>query len=402
MIVTSFKTIVTLLRYNRRKHVTIIWMEGAKNVIKLVNQLEYISQSTGIPVTIGESVSTSTLSLSRSDQNNTVVVQGTILDKSVLFMSYGGQRDLRPLGLYARVSQVNRDPLVFIFPQLSANERHEYLKNRMPFMTSDGEMFLPFMGTRLLPEAVNDSPGIAGNPLASAAQRLALTIVLAQLIFERHPEKAKVCPELAAFRTTDDRFLIKSGQCFASTIGKQVSINNRVTFSRAVKPLVAHGWLKSIGETKERVYTCELDSRRFFDQIAPFLVSPVQSVDLVQLAKASVESASKNFLYSGLTGLSKVTMISDNRKQQTVIMDRSRRQTLRTTVDADTDERKVACEVQVSKYQLSGFNTLFRLIANYPKNVLDPFHLYVLFRNDMDERTQGEAEELVDQIWNGA
>lgn len=127
-------------------------------------------------------------------------------------------------------------------------------------------------------------------------------------------------------------------------------------------------------------------------------MSPVQSVDLVQLAKASVESASKNFLYSGLTGLSKVTMISDNRKQQTVIMDRSRRQTLRTTVDADTDERKVACEVQVSKYQLSGFNTLFRLIANYPKNVLDPFHLYVLFRNDMDERTQGEAEELVDQI----
>ena len=69
--------------------------------------------------------------------------------------------------------------------------------------------------------------------------------------------------ELAAFRTTDDRFLIKSGQCFASTIGKQVSMINRSTLSRAVKPLAAHGWLKSIGETKERVYTCELDSRRF-------------------------------------------------------------------------------------------------------------------------------------------
>ena len=62
-------------------------MEGAKNVIKLVNQLEHISQRTGIPVTIGESVSTSTLSLSRSDQNNTVVVQGTILDLSLIHLS---------------------------------------------------------------------------------------------------------------------------------------------------------------------------------------------------------------------------------------------------------------------------------------------------------------------------
>lgn len=368
---------------------------------RIISQLHQISQGTGIPIVVGEAVRPATVAMGPSDQKNTLLVQGTILDQAVLFLVYNGQRALRPVVLFPQIKQSTNTPIVLLATQLSTVERREYLRHLLPFMTSDGEMFLPFMGTRLLPGLVTEQQVLPPDKLAPAEQRLALTLVMAQLIFERSPDHAQTRPEFAAFSTVNDRFLIKSGQRFADTIGKQVNINNRVTFNRAAKQLVARGWLKALGETKDRVYACQFNSRRLFEQIAPFLTSPVQNANRVQFAEFPTSTIAADFLYSGVSALSKVTMISDNQALPIIIIDRTQRQKVLSAGQSQLGAAS-GCEVQVSKYQLAGFNRLFKQIQDYPENVLDPFHLYALYQDDRDERTQGEVAELVDQIWNGA
>nr|WP_231103722.1 hypothetical protein [Lactiplantibacillus pentosus] len=121
---------------------------------RIISQLHQISQGTGIPIAVGEAVAPSTVAMGPSDQKNTLLVQGTILDQAVLFLVYNGQRALRPVALFSRIKQSTTTPIVLLATQLSMAERREYLQNLLPFMTSDGEMFLPFMGTRLLPGLV--------------------------------------------------------------------------------------------------------------------------------------------------------------------------------------------------------------------------------------------------------
>ncbi|USJ86675.1 hypothetical protein [Lactiplantibacillus pentosus] len=325
---------------------------------RIISQLHQISQGTGIPIAVGEAVESSTVAMGPSDQKNTLLVQGTILDQAVLFLVYNGQHALRPVVLFPQIKQSTNTPIVLLATQLSTVERREYLRHLLPFMTSDGEMFLPFMGTRLLPGLVTEQQMLPPDKLAPAEQRLALTLVMAQLIFEHSPDHAQTRPELAAFSTANDRFLIKSGQRFADTMGKQVNINNRVTFNRAAKQLVARGWLKALGETKDRVYACQFNSRRLFEQIAPFLTSPVQNANRVQFAEFPTSTIAADFLYSGVSALSKVTMISDNQALPTI-----KRQKVLSAGQSQLGAAS-GCEVQVSKYQLGGFNQLLPFMTS--------------------------------------
>ncbi|WP_125763986.1 hypothetical protein [Levilactobacillus mulengensis] len=366
----------------------------------LNEQIMRISQEIGVSMAAGEEISSANLPLNRSDQKNTRAALGEVLDQLVFFVAYDGDRVLRPLAFMSRLKQMNPNrPVILCIAQLSTRERRTYLQNAIPFITADGETFLPFLGLRLHPRLAVSSGKIPDEKFASAEQRLALTVLFAQLVLERRQD-AENLSEMVPFKHDGDLFLMTGGQRFVSAIGERVGIKNRVTFNRAASQLVKRGLLKFSGETKNRVYSCRFNSRSFFNNIKQFLISPIQNSGSVRLNFYPEEVSEIDALYTGITGLAKVTMIGDDTKLKTLVVSRSERNLLDCWADKVSPSVTPVCVLQISRYDLNGFNWLFRLGADYPKDVVDPIHLFTMFRNDSDERTQGEAAELVDQIWS--
>lgn len=372
----------------------------------LDRQIERINRGTGIPVTLEKKIPASTMTvLNRSDQRNTEFILGRIFDKRVLYVSYFGNNELRLLAIIERLrrSQMfSLDAIVVVATQLSAKERKLYLTNAIPFMTTNGEMFLPFIGTRLLPGLVPSMDSSVHEMFSPVEQRLALAILIAQIAFERHIFEFTV-REMAPFYVEDGLFCISGGRRFITTIGQQISIKNRATFARATTQLVERGILRYDGETKNRVYSCPYDSRSFFKRIDQFLTSPIQTSGELRLDLDPLEISFLKPLYSGLSGLSKVTMIADEDSLKSFVINRSERKVMDYRVGDEIDENPEAdYRLQVSKYDLKGFNELVRLVVkDYPQTVVDPFHLYTMLKEDRDERVQGEVEDLIDQVWNG-
>lgn len=369
----------------------------------LDKQIERIRQGTGLPITVAKEVPTSSLTLSRSDQRNTEAALCEIFDKRILLISYDGSIEFRPLAIVRMIkksSAIELDSIVVLRPQLSVRERKAYLSNAVPFITSDGEMFLPFMGTRLQPGIVSTSGKSLHETFSPLEQRLALAILFAQLIFERRGRTSGL-PEMKPFYVDHDLFCMFGGQRFMTTIGKKVGITNRTTFARATTQLVERGLLKFKGETKDRIYSCQLNSRKFFRAIEPYLATPIQASGGVLVDFDPMNLPLVKPLYNELTGLAKVTMVSSESGIESLVVNRAGRQALDYLMDNVDENSEPVCKLQVSKYDLVGFNELVRQIIDYPEDVVDPVHLYTLFKDVPDERVQGEAEELVDRLWNG-
>ena len=368
---------------------------------KIVRQIKQISQSNGIPMSISKIIEHEDMGLNRSDQHNTSIAYGDILGKSVVFFSYEGNLTTRALIINSKIEKIiNDEPIVFVVTQLSANDRRKCLEYGLSFITSDGEMFLPFIGTRLFPRSVRNNEFIIKSFFSPAEQRLALSIVIVQLIFERKKD-VKSIPELRSFSIDGDRFIIVGGQRFIGGIGEKISIKNRVTFNRAVSSLVNRGLLNYIGETSDRRYSCLFNSQQFYRKIEKYLLSPIQESGDLVLPDIPHPITGFHPLFSGLTGLAKVTMITDDNATQDYVINRSERKALDYWADNQNSHQEIKCKFQISKYDLRGFNWLIRKVLSYPNNVIDPFHLYTTFKNDNDDRILGEAEELVDRIWLG-
>jgi hypothetical protein len=368
---------------------------------KLVRQIKYISQNSGIPMSISKIIDHEDIDLNRSDQHNTNLAYGDILGESVLFFSYEGDLTTRALIIKSKIEKIINDkPIVFVVTQLSANDRRKCLEYGLSFITSDGEMFLPFIGTRLLPRSTGDDKVVIKNFFGPAEQRLALTIMIVQLIFERRND-ANSISELRPFSIDGDRFILVGGKKFIEGVGKKISIKNRVTFNRAVSSLANRGLLNYIGETSDRRYSCLFNSQQFYRKIEKYLLSPIQESGDLVLPDIPHLITGFHPLFSGLTGLAKVTMITDDNVTQDYVINRSEREALDYWADNQNSHQEIKCKFQVSKYDLRGFNWLIRKVLSYPNNVIDPFHLYTIFKNDNDDRILGEAEELVDRIWLG-
>ena len=118
---------------------------------KIVRQIKQISQSNGIPMSISKIIEHEDMGLNRSDQHNTSIAYGNILGKSVVFFSYESNLTTRALIINSKIEKIiNDEPIVFVVTQLSANDRRKCLEYGLNFITSDGEMFLPFIGTVVL------------------------------------------------------------------------------------------------------------------------------------------------------------------------------------------------------------------------------------------------------------
>jgi len=73
------------------------------------------------------------------------------------------------------------------------------------------------------------------------------------------------------------------------------------------------------------------------------------------------------------------------------------------SVYTDDFRNKPKHSIQIQKYNMDFFNAMYRRVdEEYPKDVVDPFNLYLILCNDnRDERVAYELEEMLNNIWRG-
>jgi len=370
------------------------------------DQLDYFRRESGISVEIKKQLE---IPMSNLDKRVSVVYRASILSREINLVDYQARNVKRAVSIIQRIRENNEFDSVIMVTQLGKDDRKFLIEKGIPFITLEGEIFLPFLGTKLFPNKIkmfNDN-----KTLSPVGQRLYMFILMMMLMAEKN---RAVFVEIGAKNILVNdlgQLVIKGGQEFYSRVGKNIGIKNRISFSRATNDLISHGLLKASGETVDRIYTYPLESRAYFEAGLEYLVSPVNEKELKFDAadnKDIVETLDySKLLKSGFTGLSQVTMISDNRRK-TFVTDKNMFNTLSNTVIRETSESMgepfntdLKFLIQVQKYDLNFFNVLYRQTdKEYPGDVVDPLDLYLMMsKENYDERVDSELEDMLDNIW---
>jgi len=238
------------------------------------------------------------------------------------------------------------------------------------------------------------------NNLSPIGQRLFMLILFMMFLLEN--DKCEM-NEKKVMDIKDGLFNFKGGREFYDLFGKYIDINNRTNFSRAVNDLIAHGLLKSYGYTQGKMYTAPFGSEAFFKKGIDYLADPIDKrVHNFDTLDNERILETKEFLKSGFTALSRVTMISDESKQ-TLITDRETFKSKFSDASVYTDDfrNEPKYSIQIQKYNMEFFNVMYRRVdEEYPKDVVDPFNLYlILYKENDDERVTYELEKMLNNIW---
>jgi len=370
------------------------------------DQLDYFRRESGISVEIKKQLE---IPMSNLDKRVSVVYRASILSREINLVDYQARNVKRAVSIIQRIRENNEFDSVIMVTQLGKDDRKFLIEKGIPFITLEGEIFLPFLGTKLFPNKIkmfNDN-----KTLSPVGQRLYMFILMMMLMAEK---KRAVFVEIGAKNILVNdlgQLVIKGGQEFYSRVGKNIGIKNRISFSRATNDLISHGLLKASGETVDRIYTYPLESRAYFEAGLEYLVSPVHEKELKfdsAVNRGIVETLDySKLLKSGFTGLSQVTMISDNQRK-TFVTDKNMFNTLSNTVIREASESMgepfntdLKFLIQVQKYDLNFFNVLYRQTdKEYPGDVVDPLDLYLMMsKENYDERVDSELEDMLDNIW---
>ncbi|MFC6176263.1 hypothetical protein ACFQAV_05395 [Companilactobacillus huachuanensis] len=369
------------------------------------DKLDYFRRESGISVEIKKQLE---IPMSNLDKKVSVVYCASILNREINLIDYQTRSVKRAAVIIQRIKENNELNSVVMVTQLSKDDRKFLIKQGIPFITLEGEIFLPFLGAKLFPNKIkifNDN-----KTLLPVGQRLYMFILMMMLIVEKNRVAFVEMGDKNILINDLKQLVIKGGQKFYSRVGKRIGIHNRISFSRATNDLISHGLLKASGETVDRIYTYPLGSRAYFEAGLEYLVSPVNGKELKFDAvdnKDVVETLDySKLMKSGFTALSKVTMISDDWRK-TFVADKDMFNTLSDTVIKKTGESIVEpfntdlqFLIQVQKYDLQFFNVLYRQAdKEYPEDVVDPFNLYLMMsKENYDERVDSELEEMLDNI----
>jgi len=362
---------------------------------RLVTKIEDFQQAVGLPIIFKGLIPTAELLISYGDQSRTEVARATIYGQPVLLVNTPVQRGVTVVIKLASQYQL---PVVLLVSQLTAAVRRNLIQHEIAFATVDGEAMLPFLAVRL--KAIQKSNSQPKLVFDSNSQKLVLLILMAQLIYQRFGTSKLKQVFGDSMVAKHGSLEIRGGQTFIETIGKSYDFNTRMTFTRAVESLVTNELVKPQGQTKNRFYTCQLAPTEFFDQAVAYLQNPLMPRKKLWLSETGLDKLSIDTLQGGVAALAKVTMISAGQADDNwLVVPRKQWQGI-TTSNISAINQQSTVQIQASKYDLQPFNTLYRQFdAAYPVDIPDPFHLYLMFSEDPNERIQGEVLDLIDRIW---
>lgn len=362
--------------------------------------IKNIQKNTGISINLINEVPAAKLNVNESKFS---IYTAEILKTDVNVLFFRGNEIKWATNMMSRVSKVNNWNNILIVTQLKKSDRQILLEKQVAFITAEGEMFLPFLGTRLFPNQSNLQ--VKNEKLSPVGQRLYMFILFMLLLLEKNEQAFIKMNDKKIMDTDGVLFTFKGGQNFYDSFGRMLEINNRMSFLRAADDLIAHGLLKSSGSTLGKKYTTTLGAEKYFKAGINYLESPVgtKKLNLGMLDSQKIEIQNKSkFMKSGFTALSEVTMIEDN-QWKTLVTDKvtfnSNFRDMSSIIDDFNNELKFS--IQIEKYNLRFFNVLYRRVdKEYPHDIIDPLNLYLMFFNENnDVRVFGELEDMLDNVW---
>lgn len=374
---------------------------GVTPMDKWITNLNNIQKKYGFPL---HQIKEYTVRLSQMtilDRKNTHFYEGEIQGNHIVIMAVDEINIKRIRNLISKLEDTLNDQteIVLVLTQVTKADRKQLLNGLISFITLDGEFFLPKLNIKLLPVSpLTESSEI---PLTIMGQKLFILLVMDMINQEKSIDKNDLSYVENGF------YKFKGGSIFIEKIGKAIGINNRVSFNRAITDLIKHGLIKTVGETNDKQYYADLNSKVFFKTGERYLQSPIKNQELlIKYDDNSIKTFTDGTLISGNSALNQVTMISyDGPKTYVVNKDSSKlisekyQNTLVNSNENHDSPNKNIIIFQTEKYNLNFFNKMFRQCSKYPTKIVDPLHLYLMFLNSNDDRVLGEVEELLNSIW---
>lgn len=259
------------------------------------------------------------------------------------------------------LERMSNSPVAFAFEELTPGRMRRMIEENVPFITKDGSVYLPFLGT-------------------------ALTSNLQHRTKQPLPRVEKVSPQtqrfiLKALYQDWDRINITQA---AETLGV-----TKMTLSRVFDELEAinPNWIERQGKTR---WFCGPEQKsNFWTSIRPHLFNPV-----VREYRVKEHPALANLPLSGMSALSEYTMIGDGRYPSYAATKKQAKDWGLERLSLSPDEDEPDCIIQVMRYDLDAIHQT--------KKAIDPLSAILSLTDEEndDPRVEKEVDILLEKVWN--
>lgn len=240
-------------------------------------------------------------------------------------------------------------PLVVILDKLTFRQKEYLLKEKIPFIVNDKQIYLPFLATYL--QERSDSEDIEKENLLPSAQ-----LLLFYFIYNK-------CNEITTIQAS-----------------KQLELTP-TSISRATKQLEQLDILHSKKDGVNKILSFDGKPSDLFKKSKDFLINPVKKT--IYLAKNELKG---NFLMSNLSALSEWSLLSEPKLKYYATDNTS-------LVNENFSEKLIDSEDQIA-IELWRYNP--KILTN--TNMVDKLSL-CLSINEGDERIEIAKENILNKLW---
>ena len=280
----------------------------------------------------------------------------TLLKNKAVFLTQNTAENLTVEQYRKQIEIIERTfnlPAVLVFERLQSYQRKRLIEKRIAFVHIEKQTFIPhfFMDLREIRKQ-NDSKN---EKLIPAAQALLFYHLLIENLAEVN----------------------------FKTIAKKTEYS-AMTVTRVAKNLCENNLCEVIG-AKEKKLIFKYEKKYLWEKAKPHLQNPIKIVRFLP------DEMEKEFIFiSGYSALAYYTNISDDDEMRFAISTKDYENLLKEKNVLFVERYSEAIALEVWKYPP-------RLTTN--NKFVDPLSLYVILKNNSDERTQIELEKLVEGLW---
>jgi len=256
-------------------------------------------------------------------------------------------------------------PVAICMNRIDPSMKQALVSERIPFISSDGNAYLPFLAIQESPTSSLPEP----KPFSPQAQRIALNLVAGRWNGATATDLAKLCG--------------KSG----------ASVTKYLKELEAIEPsLVKTSWKTRILENPW------LTKRELLDLFEPFLVSPIAKTHRLAIVPDKSLLVSRGARLSGASALPFFSDLAHDNSHITVMMHRDEIAALKTSLEGEWREAAwyddAPFVIEEWTYPLDNSSQVS--LASTGLECVDPHSLYAAYAHDRhdDVRTEDAVEQL--------
>lgn len=249
-----------------------------------------------------------------------------------------------------QIKKIENIPVVLVMKRMTFYQRENLIKENIPFIVENKQIYLPFMGMYLYERC--DAEKIERKELLPSAQMLLLYFIYQG-----------------------------SGEMTASQAAKALDLT-ATSISRASKQLEQVGLIRTRKQGVQKILISERSPRELFEAAGEVMINPAKERVYIQK-----EEINNNLMKSGDFALAEYSMLNPP------------------TVEVyATDSIAKWKNVLTKRLQNSDSQVAVELWRYKPErlgkgNVVDPLSLALSLRNEEDERVEEAVEEMLEMVW---